>query len=124
MPYPTPRVIKQPETVRVNGTTYTIRERERKIAVKLIEAGFYSTSNKYRSLARWKALPPDLESLIKPEFLANLHVQRLLVHARRFNEWSETDLRCCSLPEEELIEQLELSERMFWIFRACGGHTS
>jgi hypothetical protein len=86
---------------------------------ELVQAGWYSISNKYCMLARWKEPIPKLEDIIKPECLALPHVDRI-IEAWNKRRRPELDLR----GRHPLIEHLTLTQDEYIAFRAAGGQSA
>lgn len=89
---------------------------DEELAKQLVVEGWYSTSNKYRHISRWSMPVPRVEDLIRPEMLNAPHVDRLI---KMWNKsmYHERDLRS----NHPLIEDKELTEEQFKLFRKYGG---
>lgn len=81
----------------------------------LIAEGWHSTSNKYRTVARFVDPIPPIEDMLRPEALDTLHGRRL-AEWWRFNRHS-SDLRT----HRDGVEHRNLSIPLFRAFKKLGG---
>lgn len=82
----------------------------------LVAEGWYSTSNKYHRIARWKPPHVKLDQVIRPEFADTALVFQLRQMMKR--HWFASDgLR----DTNEFVEHAELSPELYAAFRKAGG---
>jgi hypothetical protein len=91
---------------------------DRAKAVKLVAAGWWSTSQKYRSIARWRESVPPIEEMFRPEFLATFHGQRI---AKVVRQHLDGHYGCGGPAAEPHIEHARLSPSLFRAFKQAGG---
>jgi hypothetical protein len=84
-------------------------------AKQLVAEGWFSTSNKYRSIARFKVRLTG-KDLVRPEY-HDTEMGKLLIHAWE-GSWERHLLRCGS---PEIVEHRELTTRMFRAFKLSNG---
>lgn len=90
-------------------------EKDLEEARVLLAEGWASTSNKYRTVARFIEPVPVIEDMVAPKVLATFHGKRLAACWQRCGHGS--DLRC----SQEGVERRELRVRVFRAFKRLGG---
>lgn len=101
-----------------NERTQEITDADRAKAAELVAEGWWSTSQKSRTIARWQEPVPRLEEMFRPEFLTTFHGQRL---AELVRDHVKYHYGCLRNSAEEHIERARLSPSLFRAFKQAGG---
>lgn len=108
------------ECIAYNDATLQITEADEAKARELVAAGWWSTSAKYRTIARWKERVPAIEELILPEMLDTFHGRRLAEVIRKHEKW-RMDVPRFGPEFAEHCEEAVLSPSLFRAFKKAGG---
>lgn len=98
--------------------TLRITPADEELARQLVAEGWWSTSRKSRSIARWKEPIPPIEQMFRPEFLATFHGERLAELVRDHVKWN---YGVSSPKNAARIEHATLSPSLFDAFKKAGG---
>jgi len=93
-------------------------ERDYRDARELLQKGWYSTSNKHRTIARFTEPVPKIEAMVSPEVLATNHGQRL---KRMWDQmYHAHDLRTSI----NGVQHKELPVKVYKAFKSLGGQSA
>src|SRR5262249_53746062 len=106
------------ECLMFSPATLEITDKDRELAVQLVAEGWWSTSHKYRSVARWREPIPPIDKMFQPEFLTSFQGQRIAAYVKRYLD-DHYDVR--NHKYEEHIEDATLSPSLFLAFKQAGG---
>jgi hypothetical protein len=98
--------------------TRKVTDADAELGARLVAEGWWSTSRKYRSLARWKERVPTIEQIFRPDVLETFHGQRL---AKLITDHVRWHYNCGGPTAEPHLEHAECSPSVFAAFKAAGG---
>lgn len=101
--------------------TLRISPADEERARQLVAEGWWSTSAKSRTIARWKEPLPTIEDLFRPEALATFHGQRLAHFCRQHLMYHQYGAYVHNHAADEHHEHATLSPSLFKAFKAAGG---
>lgn len=101
--------------------TLAITDADERKARELIADGWWSTSAKRRTIARWKERPPTVEELFRSEMLAAFHGKRLaeVIRKHERGHWDVSFADGKPYPDE-LFERARLSPSLYRACKAAG----
>ena len=106
------------ECIAYDEKTLEITEADVAMAAKLVAEGWWSTSGKYRTIAKWKEKPPTVEEIFSEDLLATFHGKRIAEMVRSHEKWHYT---VGSPAHAEHIEHAKLTPSLFRAFKKAGG---
>lgn len=101
-----------------NEETVQITEADAQRGRELVAEGWWSTSQKYRAIARWREPVPTLEALFAPGMLDTFHGQRLGEVVRKH---LDGHYGCGGPAADPHLERATLSVSLFRAFKQAGG---